>query len=101
MPVLKEFDAVQNSFERLRKEYKDGFTSRKKSKTFAVLLIVLAWGIGVFLTWFVSSVIYKLYIERERAKKQSSDSMSGLKPRCQDLRLMGRQIKYCLYKAHV
>ncbi len=70
MPVLKEFDAVQNSFERLRKEYKDGFTKQeKKSKTFAVLLIVLAWGIGVFLTWFVSSVIYKLYIERERAKK--------------------------------
>lgn len=69
-PVLKEFDAVQNSFERLRKEYKDGFTKQeKKSKTFAVLLIVLAWGIGVFLTWFVSSVIYKLYIERERAKK--------------------------------
>ncbi|MGI0518680.1 chemotaxis protein [Treponema denticola] len=70
LPVLKEFDAVQNSFERLKKEYKDGFTKQeKKSKTFAVLLIVLAWGIGVFLTWFVSSVIYKLYIERERAKK--------------------------------
>ncbi len=70
MPVLKEFDAVQNSFERLKKEYKDGFTKQeKRSKTLAVLLIVLAWGIGVFLTWFVSSVIYKLYIERERAKK--------------------------------
>nr|WP_253717335.1 methyl-accepting chemotaxis protein [Treponema denticola] len=70
LPVLKEFDAVQNSFERLKKEYKDGFTKQeKKSKTLAVLLIVLAWGIGVFLTWFVSSVIYKLYIERERAKK--------------------------------
>ncbi|UTY27232.1 methyl-accepting chemotaxis protein [Treponema denticola] len=70
MPVLKEFDAVQNSFERLRKEYKDGFTKQeKRSKTLAVLLIVLAWGIGVFLTWLVSSVIYKLYIERERAKK--------------------------------
>ena len=70
LPVLKEFDAVQNSFERLKKEYKEGFTKQeKKSKTLAVLLIVLAWGIGVFLTWFVSSVIYKLYIERERAKK--------------------------------
>lgn len=70
LPVLKEFDAVQNSFERLKKEYKDGFTKQeKRSKTLAVLLIVLAWGIGVFLTWFVSSVIYKLYIERERAKK--------------------------------
>ncbi len=70
MPVLKEFDAVQNSFERLKKEYKEGFTKQeKRSKTLAVLLIVLAWGIGVFLTWFVSSVIYKLYIERERAKK--------------------------------
>ena len=70
LPVLKELDAVQNSFERLKKEYKDGFTKQeKKSKTLAVLLIVLAWGIGVFLTWFVSSVIYKLYIERERAKK--------------------------------
>lgn len=69
-PVLKEFDAVQNSFERLKTEYKDGFTKQeKRSKTLAVLLIVLAWGIGVFLTWFVSSVIYKLYIERERAKK--------------------------------
>lgn len=69
-PVLKEFDAVQKSFERLKKEYKDGFTKQeKRSKTLAVLLIVLAWGIGVFLTWFVSSVIYKLYIERERAKK--------------------------------
>ena len=70
LPVLKEFDAVQNSFERLKKEYKEGFTKQeKRSKTLAVLLIVLAWGIGVFLTWFVSSVIYKLYIERERAKK--------------------------------
>ena len=70
LPVLKEFDTVQNSFERLKKEYKEGFTKQeKKSKTLAVLLIVLAWGIGVFLTWFVSSVIYKLYIERERAKK--------------------------------
>nr|WP_314780499.1 methyl-accepting chemotaxis protein [uncultured Treponema sp.] len=70
MPVLKEFDAVQKSFERLKNEYKDGFTKQeKRSKTLAVLLIVLAWGIGVFLTWFVSSVIYKLYIERERAKK--------------------------------
>lgn len=70
LPVLKEFDAVQKSFERLKNEYKDGFTKQeKKSKTLAVLLIVLAWGIGVFLTWFVSSVIYKLYIERERAKK--------------------------------
>ena len=70
LPVLKEFDAVQDSFERLKKEYKEGFTKQeKKSKTLAVLLIVLAWGIGVFLTWFVSSVIYKLYIERERAKK--------------------------------
>lgn len=69
-PVLKEFDAVQKSFERLKTEYKDGFTKQeKRSKTLAVLLIVLAWGIGVFLTWFVSSVIYKLYIERERAKK--------------------------------
>ena len=70
LPVLKEFDAVQNSFERLKKEYKDGFTKQeKRSKTLAVLLIVLAWGIGVFLTWLVSSVIYKIYIERERAKK--------------------------------
>ena len=70
LPVLKEFDAVQKSFERLKTEYKDGFTKQeKRSKTLAVLLIVLAWGIGVFLTWFVSSVIYKLYIERERAKK--------------------------------
>ena len=70
MPVLKEFDAVQNSFERLKNEYKDGFTKQeKRSKTLAVLLIVLAWGIGVFLTWLVSSVIYKIYIERERAKK--------------------------------
>lgn len=70
LPVLKEFDAVQNSFERLKKEYKDGFTKQeKKSKTLAVLLIVLAWGIGVFLTWLISSVIYKIYIERERAKK--------------------------------
>ena len=70
LPVLKEFDAVQKSFERLKNEYKDGFTKQeKRSKTLAVLLIVLAWGIGVFLTWFVSSVIYKLYIERERAKK--------------------------------
>ena len=70
LPVLKEFDAVQKSFERLKNEYKDGFTKQeKKSTTLAVLLIVLAWGIGVFLTWFVSSVIYKLYIERERAKK--------------------------------
>ena len=70
MPVLKEFDAVQKSFERLKNEYKDGFTKQeKRSKTLAVLLIVLAWGIGVFLTWLVSSVIYKLYIERERAKK--------------------------------
>ena len=69
-PVLKEFDAVQKSFERLKKEYKEGFTKQeKKSKTLAVLLIVLAWGIGVFLTWLVSSVIYKIYIERERAKK--------------------------------
>lgn len=69
-PVLKEFDAVQKSFERLKKEYKDGFTKQeKRSKTLAVLLIVLAWGIGVFLTWLVSSVIYKIYIERERAKK--------------------------------
>ena len=69
-PVLKQFDAVQKSFERLKTEYKEGFTKQeKKSKTLAVLLIVLAWGIGVFLTWFVSSVIYKLYIERERAKK--------------------------------
>ena len=70
LPVLKEFDAVQNSFERLKKEYKEGFTKQeKRSKTLAVLLIVLAWGIGVFLTWLVSSVIYKIYIERERAKK--------------------------------
>ena len=70
LPVLKEFDAVQKSFERLKNEYKDGFTKQeKRSKTLAALLIVLAWGIGVFLTWFVSSVIYKLYIERERAKK--------------------------------
>ncbi len=70
LPVLKEFGAVQNSFERLKKEYKDGFTKQeKKSKTLAVLLIVLAWGIGVFLTWLISSVIYKIYIERERAKK--------------------------------
>lgn len=70
LPVLKEFDVVQNSFERLKKEYKEGFTKQeKRSKTLAVLLIVLAWGIGVFLTWLVSSVIYKIYIERERAKK--------------------------------
>ena len=70
IPVLKEFDAVQKSFERLKNEYKDGFTKQeKRSKTLAVLLIVLAWGIGVFLTWLVSSVIYKIYIERERAKK--------------------------------
>ena len=70
LPVLKEFDAVQKSFERLKNEYKDGFTKQeKRSKTLAVLLIVLAWGIGVFLTWLVSSVIYKIYIERERAKK--------------------------------
>ena len=70
MPVLKEFDAVQKSFERLKNEYNDGFTKQeKRSKTLAVLLIVLAWGIGVFLTWLVSSVIYKIYIERERAKK--------------------------------
>nr|WP_253686283.1 MULTISPECIES: methyl-accepting chemotaxis protein [unclassified Treponema] len=69
-PVLKEFDAVQNSFERLKDEYKAGFTRQeKKSKGLAALLIVLAWGIGVFLTWLVSSVIYKIYIERERAKK--------------------------------
>ncbi|UTC79054.1 chemotaxis protein [Treponema sp. OMZ 799] len=69
-PVLKEFDAVQNSFERLKDEYKAGFTKQeKRAKGLAVLLIVLAWGIGVFLTWLVSSVIYKIYIERERAKK--------------------------------
>lgn len=70
LPVLKEFEAVQKSFERLKKEYKDGFTKQeKRSKTLAVLLIVLAWGIGVFLTWLVSSIVYKIYIERERAKK--------------------------------
>lgn len=70
LPVLKEFEAVQKSFERLKKEYKDGFTKQeKRAKTLAVLLIVLAWGIGVFLTWLVSSIIYKIYIERERAKK--------------------------------
>ncbi len=70
LPVLKEFDAIQKSFEKLKNEYKDGFTKQeKRSKTLAVLLIVLAWGIGVFLTWLVSSVIYKIYIERERAKK--------------------------------
>ncbi|UTC66830.1 MULTISPECIES: methyl-accepting chemotaxis protein [unclassified Treponema] len=69
-PVLKEFDAVQTSFERLKKEYKTGFTRQeKKAKTLAAFLIVLAWGIGVFLTWLVSSIIYKIYIERERAKK--------------------------------
>jgi len=70
LPVLKEFEAVQKSFERLKKEYKDGFTKQeKRAKTLAVLLIVLAWGIGVFLTWLVSSIVYKIYIERERAKK--------------------------------
>ena len=70
LPVLKEFEAVQKSFEKLKKEYKDGFTKQeKRAKTLAVLLIVLAWGIGVFLTWLVSSIVYKIYIERERAKK--------------------------------
>lgn len=70
LPVLKEFEAVQKSFERLKNEYKDRFTKQeKRSKTLAVLLIVLAWGIGVFLTWLVSSIVYKIYIERERAKK--------------------------------
>ncbi|UTY29690.1 methyl-accepting chemotaxis protein [Treponema putidum] len=70
LPVLKEFDSVQNSFERLKDEYKDGFIKQeKRSKTLAVLLIVLAWVIGVFLTWLLSSIIYKIYIERERAKK--------------------------------
>nr|WP_253722942.1 methyl-accepting chemotaxis protein [Treponema sp. OMZ 787] len=80
LPVLKEFDAVQNSFEKLKNEYKNGFTlQEKRAKTLAVLLIVLAWVIGVFLTWLLSSVIYNIYIEKEKAKKNNLRLHAGPK----------------------
>lgn len=69
-PVLEQFDSVKKNFEALKTAYQNLFMRQeKKAKAFSIMLMITAWGIGVFLTWLVSSVIYSIYIERERAKK--------------------------------
>lgn len=68
--VLKDFADKDKKFELLKKDYQKRFSvQEKKAKVLSIALIVLAWGIGVFLTWLVSRMIYSIYIEIERRKK--------------------------------
>lgn len=67
---LKKFDKVRLCFEQLKTSYQDNFIKQEKdAKILSIILIISAWGIGVFLTWLVSSAIYSIFIERERSKK--------------------------------
>ncbi len=69
-PVNDEFQSVQNKFEYLKKTYKESFLKEeKKAKALSIALIILAWTIGVFLTWLLSFLIYSIKIEKARAKK--------------------------------
>ncbi len=69
-PVNKEFEFVENKFYKLKKAYGEFFLQEeKRSKILAIVLIILAWSFGVFLTWLLSSLIYSIKIETVRAKK--------------------------------
>lgn len=69
-PIVEQFDSVKKKFENLKTAYQNNFIKQeKKAKAFSIILIISAWGIGVFLTWLLSSLIYSIYIERERSKK--------------------------------
>ncbi len=69
-PVIEQFNSVKKSFENLKTVYQNNFLKQeKKAKAFSIVLIILAWGIGVFLTWLLSSFIYSIHIERERLRK--------------------------------
>ncbi len=68
--VLKEFEDEHKKFEILKKEFQKRFLlQEKKTKIFSIILIILSWSIGVFLTWLISRMIYSIYIEIERRKK--------------------------------
>ncbi len=69
-PVNKEFNTVQEKFYKLKKTYAESFIQQeRRSKILAIVLIILAWSFGVFLTWLLASLIYSIRIENERAKK--------------------------------
>ncbi len=78
--VNEKFDSVETGFESLKKSYKELFKQEeKKAKMFSIFLIILAWTIGVLLTWLLSFLIYSIRIEKAKARKVSLKLFAGPK----------------------
>ncbi len=83
--VNEKFTAVENGFENLKKSYKESFLKEeKKAKIFSIFLIILAWSIGVFLTWLLSMLIYSIKVQKAKAKKRKLKVFAGPMTKAKD-----------------